>query len=124
MNVQWIKQKSNGNGKAECLCAVLSENYQNNGEVQHRSIMELGSIEERFLFTKIQGTRAFHQGLFWVVVDKNLDKLRLGSVVRNQIEGELVEKIPKPNGDWAMWGVICVPKFDIASKPGKTITNN
>jgi hypothetical protein len=80
--------------------------------------MELGSIEERFLFTKIQGTRTFHQGLFWVVVDKNLDKLRLESVVRNQIEGELVEKIPRPNGDWAMWGVICVPKFDNASKPG------
>jgi hypothetical protein len=53
-----------------------------------------------------------------VVVDKNLDKLRLESVVRNQIEGELVEKIPRPNGDWAMWGVICVPKFDNASKPG------
>ena len=116
MNVQWIKQKSNGN--AECLRAVLSENYQNNGKVQHRSITELGSIEERFLFTKIKGTRAFHQGLFWVIVDKKLDKLRLESGVRNQIESEVAETIPRPAGDWAMWGVICVPKFINASESG------
>ena len=118
MNIHWIKQRSNGNGKGACLRAVLSENYKDNGDAQQQSTTELGSIEERFLFTKISGTRAFHQGLFWVVVDKNLDKLRLEPVVRNQIEGELLEKIPRPESDWAMWGVICVPKFDKASESG------
>jgi len=77
MNIRWIKQNSNGNGKGTRLRAVLSENCQDNGEVQNRSVMELGAIEERFLFTKIQGTRSFHRGLFWVTVDRNLDKLRL-----------------------------------------------
>jgi hypothetical protein len=119
MNIQWINQRSNGNEKRACLRAVLSESYKDNGNVQRRSIAELGSIEERYLSTHIKGTRAFHQGLFWVVVDKKLDKLRLEPGVRNQIEGELLKKIPRPEDDWAMWGVICVPKFDNISESGK-----
>ena len=118
MNVQWIKKKLNGNGKGECLSAVLSENHRHEGEVQLKPIIELGSIEKRFLSTKIKGTRAFHQGLFWVVVDKNLDKLGLEPGERSQIESELSDMIPRPNSDWAMWGVICVPQFDNASQSG------
>ena len=118
MNVQWIKKKHNGNGKGERLRAVLSEYHLHDGDVEHKPIMELGSIEKRFLSTKIKGTRAFHQGLFWVVVDKNLDKLGLEPGERSQIESELAETIPRPNGDWAMWGVICVPQFDNTSHSG------
>lgn len=118
MNVQWIKKKLNGNGKGECLRAVLSENHLHESQVQLKPVIELGSIEKRFLSTKVKGTRAFHQGLFWVVVDKNLDKLGLEPGVRNQIESELAETVPRPNGDWAMWGVICVPEFDNASQSG------
>lgn len=118
MHVQWIKKKPNGNGKGECLRAVLSDSYHNEGEVKPKPVMELGSIEKRYLSTKIKGTRAFHQGLFWVVVDKNLDKLGLEPGDRNQIESELADTIPRPNGDWAMWGVICVPEFDSVSQSG------
>ena len=118
MHVEWINKKRNGNGKGECLRAVLSRSYQNEDEAKPKPVMELGSIEKRYLSTRIKGTRAFHQGLFWVVVDKNLDKLGLEPGERRQIESELADTIPRPNGDWAMWGVICVPEFDDTSQSG------
>ena len=117
MNIHWKRQKANGNGKGVSLCAVLTEDRQDNGRKGRTFQLELGSIEERFLATKIKGTRAFHQGLFWVHVDRNLDKLGLDSGVRDQIERQLAERISRPDEDWAMWGVICVPKFDSVPNP-------
>ena len=59
------------------------------------------------------GMRAFHRGLFWTVVDKKLDEFRLEPVVRDKIEAEIIEKVPRPTSDWALWGVRCVPKYEV-----------
>jgi hypothetical protein len=69
----------------------------------------LGSIEERFLNTKARDMRAFHQGLFWVVVDKNLDNLGLEAGERQKIEMEISELVPKPYDEWALWGGRLLP---------------
>lgn len=73
---------------------------------------ELGSIEERFLRIRISKTRAFHQGLFWVKVDQVFDKLDLEKSLRQILEDEIVEKVPRPADDWALWGVTCIPHID------------
>jgi hypothetical protein len=72
----------------------------------------LGKIEERFLYTKARDMRAFHQGLFWVVVDKNLDNLGLEAGERQKIEMEISAIVPKPSDEWALWGVVCCPQYD------------
>ena len=114
MHVIWRKQRlaSGLNGAGVNLVAVLMENYEEAGQSKERLIGELGSVKERYLTTKAKDTRAFHQGLFWVVVDKKLDSLELGPVLRNTIETEILKKIPRPNQDWALWGVTCIPRYD------------
>jgi hypothetical protein len=114
MHVRWRKEKlTHGlNGAAVNLVAVLMENCQKAGQTKERFVDELGAIKERFLTTKARDTRAFHQGLFWVVVDKKLDSLELESVERTTIETEILKRVPRPNKDWALWGVTCIPRYD------------
>ena len=114
MHVAWRKQKlSSGlNGTGISLVAVLMDNYQEAGRSKVAFIEELGAIKERYLTTKAKDTRAFHQGLFWVVVDKKLDSLELEPVERAAIENEILKKVPRPNKDWALWGVTCIPRYD------------
>lgn len=114
MHVMWRRQKlaSGLNGTAVNLVAVLMESYEEAGQTKERFIGELGNIKERYLTTRAKDTRAFHQGLFWVVVDKKLDLLNLEPILRNTIETEILKKIPRPNQDWALWGVTCIPRYD------------
>ena len=114
MYVTWRKQKlsSKLNGRGVNLVAVLMENYQEAGQPKEKFIEELGAIRESYLTTKARDTRAFHQGLFWVVVDKKLDSLELKSVERTSIEAEILKRVPRPTQDWALWGVTCIPRYD------------
>ena len=114
MHVAWRKQKlsSKLNGAGVSLVALLMENYQEAGQSKEKFIEELGVIKESYLTTKAKDTRAFHQGLFWVVVDKKLDSLELESDERTTIEAEILKRVPRPDKDWALWGVTCIPRYD------------
>ena len=114
MHVKWEKSslKKGLNRRSINLRAVLVENYQNNGNTKQRIIDNLGDINEKFLSTNVQNMRAFHQGLFWVAVDKKLDYLNLDAKLRNKIEADIVKTVSRPDNDWALWGVTCIPIFD------------
>jgi len=88
------------------------ESCQNNGNTKQRIVDNLGEIDEKFLSTNVRNMRAFHQGLFWVAVDKKLDHLKLGARLRNKIEAVILETVSRPDKDWALWGVTCIPRFD------------
>jgi hypothetical protein len=114
MQVRWRRQKDNNgvNGHAVNLVAVLVEQSREADRTTERLIEELGSVKEHFLTIRATDTRAFHQGLFWAAVEKKLDSLKLESNEREKIELKLLEKVPKPQADWALWGVTCIPRYD------------
>ena len=114
MNVQWERRRPDNafNGSALNLEAVLVESYQDNGNTSQRVVARLGCIGEKFLATKVRNMRQFHQGLFWLAVDRQLDHLKLDSAVRNQIEAEILKTVSRPDKDWELWGVTCIPQFD------------
>ncbi len=111
MFVKWIRQSLNNglNGKRYQLTAFLADGLRVKEYVRQRP---LGTIEERFLNTKARDMRAFHQGLFWVVVDKNLDNIGLEADERQKIVAEISATVPKPSDEWALWGVVCCPEYD------------
>lgn len=114
MRVMWEKRslKCGMNGKSLNLRALLVQDYQENGDTKQRIIDDLGSIDEKFLYSKVQNMRAFHQGLFWVAVDKKLNHLKLGAGLRNKIEADILKTVSRPDEDWALWAVTCIPVFD------------
>ena len=73
---------------------------------------QLGSIDERFIKTRIRCTREFHQGLFWKAVDLQMEQLGLERHFKKDLEQEISEKVPRPGDEWALWGVTCIPLFD------------
>ena len=111
MFVKWIRQPVNNglNGKRYQLTAFLDGGLQVKEHVKQNP---LGTIEERFLYTKARDMRAFHQGLFWVGVDKNLANLELEADERQKIVTEVSSTVPKPSDEWALWGVVCCPEYD------------
>ena len=114
MHVKWEKHRppNGANGNSVNLTALLVEPYQNNGSAPKRLIEHLGTIEEKFLASKVRNMRQFHQGLFWTAVDKKLDRLGLDSQQRNRIEADIAQTVSRPDEDWALWGVMCIPQFD------------
>ena len=114
MNVEWERRKPDNefNGNSPNLEAILVESYQDNGNMRQRVVARLGCIGEKFLATKVRNMREFHQGLFWLVVDRQLDHLKLGPALRSQIEAEILKTVSRPDEDWALWGVTCIPRFD------------
>ena len=114
MQVKWEKMslKNGLNRKSINLRAVLVESCQNNGSTKQRIVGNLGDIDEKYLSTNVQNMRAFHQGLFWVAVDKKLDHLKLDARLRNKIEADILKTVSRPDKDWALWGVTCIPVFD------------
>ena len=114
MQVKWEKRslKTGLNRESINLRAVLVENFQNNGNTEQRIFDSLGDINEKFLSTNVQNMRAFHQGLFWVAVDRKLDHLKLDARLRNKIEATILKTVSRPDKDWALWGVTCIPIFD------------
>ena len=114
MHIKWEKQSpQNGvNVKGINLVALLVESYQDNGSVKNRLIEHLGTIEERYLASKVRNMREFHQGLFWTAVDQKLDRISLDSRQRERIEADISQMVSRPDEDWALWGVTCIPRFD------------
>ena len=114
MRVLWQKHrlKSEFNGTANHLVALLVDRSPAAGQTPHGLQEELGSIKEQYLQTKATNTRAFHQGLFWAAVDKKLDFLALGPDARKTIERQILKQVPRPGKDWALWGVTCIPRYD------------
>ena len=114
MHVKWEKDSPpNGvNGQAINLEALLVESHQGNGSLKPRLIAHLGTIGEKFLASKVRNMREFHQGLFWTAVDKKLDRLRLDPRQRERIVADISQMVSRPDEDWALWGVTCVPRFD------------
>jgi hypothetical protein len=110
-----VGKKSPQNGvtvKNINLEALLVESYQDNGSVKLRLIEHLGAIREKYLASKVRNMREFHQGLFWTVVDKKLDRLRLDPRQRDRVEADISQMVLRPDQDWALWGVTCIPRFD------------
>jgi hypothetical protein len=114
MLVKWEKRSSQtgANGKCINLTALLVAPYLDNGSAKSRLIEHLGTIEEKFLASNVRNMRQFHQGLFWSAVDKKLDHLGLDSQQRNRIEADIARTVSRPDEDWALWGVTCIPRFD------------
>lgn len=114
MDVKWEKQivEAGKNGRGRSLVAVLVENYQDGAKTKIRDIQQLGSIKERVLNSKARDMRAFHQGLFWVHVDKKLDHLPLNPAERKKIESKISKTVSRPGHDWALWSVTCIPRYD------------
>ena len=114
MDVKWEKQivEAGKNGRGRHLVAVLVEDYQDGTQTKIRDIQQLGSIKERVLKSNAPDMRAFHQGLFWANVDQKLDHLPLKPSERKKIESKILETVSKPAGDWALWSVTCIPRYD------------
>jgi hypothetical protein len=114
MHVKWERvgiEPAGFHNKAR-LVAILNDGLDKAVISLDTSVTELGSIEERFLTARVKTMREFHKGLFWATVDKKLNQLCIDSDVRQEIEAEIAEKISRPNEQWALWGVTCVPRYD------------
>jgi hypothetical protein len=114
MDVRWERQRidSSKNGRGVRLVAVLVASPRIEGEIEERFFEPLGVIGEHFLRSKARDMRAFHQGLFWTTVDHKLDLLMVSSSERKKIESKISETVPRPNPDWALWSVTCIPRYD------------
>ena len=114
MDIVWEKRKPDDGGLSgqTRLAVILVDVTEDDGIKRKKVISTLGEIETRFQTVGIKGTREFHQGLFWMRVNKNLDKLDLKPGVRASIETTITETVPKPSREWALWGVTCIPQFD------------
>ena len=114
MYVKWQNQKikSGFNGAANHLVALLVDDSAKQAHKHDGLQTELGTIKEQYLQTKARNTREFHQGLFWAAVDKKLDILALSPDERNGIEKQILKEVPRPDEDWALWGVTCIPRYD------------
>ena len=117
MDVSWKRKKiKNGkNGRSVKLVAEPVGDYQQAKNSSGNFTTQLGTITEKFLNSKARDMRAFHQGLFWVRVDRKLNRIRLRPQERQKIESIISETVPRPDADWALWSVTCIPCsiFDI-----------
>jgi hypothetical protein len=114
MDVRWEKQRidTSQNGRGVHLVAVLVAGPRIEGEIEESFFERLGAIGEHFLRSKARDMRAFHQGLFWTNVDQKLDLLMISPSERKKIESKISETVPRPNPDWALWSVTCIPRYD------------
>ena len=114
MIVRWERRRPHDGGRRgrHHLHAILVERKSEKGALHEKVIDQLASIEERFLETKETGMRAFHRGLFWEVAERKLEALHLEREVRQKIETEISEIVPRPSNEWGLWAVTCVPKYE------------
>jgi len=114
MHVKWERRRTSLEGKKVQyeLVALLVEGSLLEKSENIEVLATLGAIQERFLRIRISKTKAFHQGLFWVKVDRKLVKLSLGKGINQTIEAQILERVPRPSDDWALWGVTCIPHID------------
>ena len=114
MHIEWIRRKlkSGINGDANHLVALLVDSSVKGVRIRDGLQAELGSIKAQYLQTKARNAREFHQGLFWAAVDRKLDLFAFSPEVRKGIEQQLLKEVPRPDNDWALWGVTCIPHYD------------
>jgi len=114
MHIEWERQiKRTEIGRTQYqLVALLVESRFSGKNENVRLVARLGAIQERFLLARISRTRAFHQGLFWVKLDRQFENLGLTGEQKKTLEVQISEKIPRPAEDWALWGVTCIPRVD------------
>lgn len=114
MEVSWKKEKiKNGaNGSKINLVALLVEYDQTNDGGGGNHTRQLGAIGEKFLRSKARDMRAFHQGLFWQHVDKKLNHLSIDPQEKEKIKLTISKTVPRPDPDWALWSVTCIPRID------------
>ena len=114
MNVRWERQKIEigTNGRGTSLVVFLVEDHHEETKSGTPFREQLATIPERYLNSKACDMRAFHQGLFWVRVDQKLNRLILESQLRQKIESIISETVPRPDKDWALWSVTCIPRYD------------
>ena len=114
MHVKWQNQKikSGFNGATNHLVALLVDDSAKPAHKRAGLPTELGTIKAQYLQTKARNAREFHQGLFWAAVDRKLDLLALSPEVRSGIEKQILKEVPRPDEDWALWGVTCIPRYD------------
>ena len=111
--VRWRKQiKPEEKIGENFLIAELVEAYEEYEPRKEIVIKHLGKIEERFLTTRARDARAFHQAIFWVNADRELDVLGLPPEVRKKVEIALAEKVPRPHDNWALQGITCAIRYD------------
>lgn len=114
MDVRWERQRIDPgkNGRGVHLVAVLVDEPRIAGKIEERFCEQLGVIGEHFLHSRARDLRAFHQGLFWTHVDQKLDLLMISPAEREIIESKISATVPRPNPDWALWSVTCIPRYD------------
>jgi len=114
MDVRWERQNlaMGANGRGSHLVAVLVENSRQRTRSETLFREQLATISERYLNSRARDMRAFHQGLFWVRVDRKLNGLTLKPRERQKIEAVISETVPRPDKDWALWSVTCIPRYD------------
>jgi len=114
MKIRWEEKRSEdalGNSET-LLMAILIETKSADGDSSKSEGVNLGFIRKRFLSINIPRTREFHQGLFWSLVEKNLESIKMDPSEKEAIEAAIAERVPKPGIEWALWGVTCIPRFD------------
>jgi hypothetical protein len=94
------------------LVAAVVEHLETNGTSGRYVTREVATIAEHYLTTRARDVRAFHQGLFWVNADRLLATLSLTPEARKTLEASLSATVPRPNPDWALWAVTCIPRID------------
>ena len=114
MDVSWKREKNiNGTkGGGVNLVAELVGNDQKADSAGGNFTTQLGTIGEKFLYSKARDLKAFHQGLFWVRVDRKLNRITLKPQEKKKIESIISETVPRPDNDWALWSVTCIPRYD------------
>jgi hypothetical protein len=109
MQLEWRKRSiSEGAGRKQVLLEVFligcAPSVKTAGE---EDCFLLGTLDERFLTVREFDLQSFQFGLFWKEVDQKLDGLGLETVVREDLERRIEEKICKPPKDWALWPKQC-----------------
>jgi hypothetical protein len=114
MDVRWEKQivEAGKNGRGRSLVAFLVGDCPEAKKTKMCFSERLGSIKVQILNSKARDMRAFHQGLFWERVDRKLKRLTLKPQERQKIEYIISETVPRPDKDWALWSVTCIPRYD------------
>jgi len=113
MKIKWERKVNDTNNRRSSYCfSVLLVGCLDQKDVKPVAPTCLGIIDERFLNTKARDIRAFHKGLFWKAVDESLDRFRIEAALRIRIESQIAEKISRPDKEWSLWAVTCIPRYD------------
>ena len=114
MRIKWERKVNDTDNRhsSYCLSVYLVDGRHDQKDTKQVAATCLASIDERFLITKARDIRAFHKGLFWKAVEERLDHLDIETTQRVRIESQIAEKISRPDKEWSLWAVTCIPRYD------------